>query len=294
MVFHYKNKLPVVDDVVIAKVIDISPYGIKITLSEYNDVEGFINCGEASRKKRVSFNKIFTVGKEVFVIVTNVDANKNFVDVSKRTIGDEDIKLFTEKHKTHIQLYNMFKQIYVSNMDELNVGLVNDLDMFMERTLWNIQSVWNDNGIILDMLLGQGYGHANGQCQEQGQEQILDAINYDDWIDAERFKQMVNTHIETKVNRTKPEIVHSIKLLTYECSGLSDIKYTLDYESYRFYEEFVDFEIEMNYITGSSYVIKIKQKDYDLVGNLNIEVVLQMLRDEIVLRATEKCVQHQV
>lgn len=278
MVYYYKNKLPVVDDVVIAKVIDISPYGIKITLSEYNDVEGFINCGEVSRKKRVCFNKIFTVGKEVFVIVTNVDVHKNFVDVSKRTIGDEDIKLFTEKHKTHIQLYNMFKQIYTSNANEL----ATDLDSYMERTLWNIQSVWNENGTILEMLLGDKI------------DQILGEVNYENWIDSNKFKQMVETHIETKVNRSKPEITHNIKLLTYECSGLSDIKYTLGYETYSFYNELIDFNIEINYITGSSYVIRICQKEFDLVGNLNIEQVLQMLKDEIVLRATEKCVQHQV
>lgn len=278
MVYYYKNKLPVIDDVVIAKVIDISPYGIKITLSEYNDVEGFINCGEVSRKKRVCFNKIFTVGKEVFVIVTNVDVHKNFVDVSKRTIGDEDIKLFTEKHKTHIQLYNMFKQIYTANANEL----ATDLDTYMERTLWNIQSVWNDNVIILEMLLGNEM------------DQILGTVNYENWIDFNKFKQMVETHIETKINRTKPEIIHNIKLLTYECSGLSDIKYTLGYETYSFYNNFIDFNIEINYLTGSSYVIKIVQKEFDLVGNFNIEQVLQMLKDEIVLRATEKCVQYQI
>lgn len=53
MVYYYKKKLPSIDDVVIAKVINISEYGIEVKLIEYNNVSGFINCGEVSRKKKL-------------------------------------------------------------------------------------------------------------------------------------------------------------------------------------------------------------------------------------------------
>ena len=59
MVYYYKNKFPDTDDIVIGIVEKISEYGIEVSLIEYNELKGFINCGEVSRKKRVNFNKIF-------------------------------------------------------------------------------------------------------------------------------------------------------------------------------------------------------------------------------------------
>ena len=44
MVYYYKKKLPVIDDIVIAKVINISSYGIKVSLTEYNNIFGFKRC----------------------------------------------------------------------------------------------------------------------------------------------------------------------------------------------------------------------------------------------------------
>ena len=76
----YKNKLPKVDDIVLAKVENISQYGIEVSLNEYNGLKGFINCNEASRKKKVNLNSLFTVGKDVLLIVIQVDYEKKFID----------------------------------------------------------------------------------------------------------------------------------------------------------------------------------------------------------------------
>ena len=73
-------------------------------------------------KKKFNINKILTVGKETHLIVINVDPDKGFIDLSKRTISDEDVKQFTDTHKTHIQLYNLFKQLYmkINNIKTMN------------------------------------------------------------------------------------------------------------------------------------------------------------------------------
>ena len=60
--------------------------------------------------------------------------------------------------------------------------------------------------------------------------------------------------------------------MTYSSTGLEDIKYTLDFKSF---EEFVelkkDFDIKINYISGSVYSIILNQKEFDLVGSNSID-----------------------
>ena len=142
MVYCYKKKITEINDIVIAIVDKISEYGIEVTLSEYNNVKGFINCSEVSRKKRVNLNKLLTVGKDVLLHVIQIDEEKEFIDLSKRTIGDEDIKIFNVKHKLHIQLYNLFKQFYMKIMNINNLEQINEEKLygFMCATLFQIQN----------------------------------------------------------------------------------------------------------------------------------------------------------
>jgi translation initiation factor 2 alpha subunit (eIF-2alpha) len=147
MVYYYKKKLPSIDDVVIAKVINISEYGIEVKLIEYNNITGFINCSEISRKKKVNLNKLLTVGKDILVHVIQVDETKSMIDLSKRTISDDDVKQFTETHRTHIQLYNLFKQLYmkINNIIELNKLNQDELHNFMCNTLFEIQTEFEND-----------------------------------------------------------------------------------------------------------------------------------------------------
>lgn len=286
MVYYYKKKLPSVDDVVIATVTDISEYGIKVRLNEFNDVEGFINCGEVSRKKRVNFNKIFTVGKEVLAIVTGINTEKKFIDLSKRTIGDEDIKLFTTKHKTHIQLYNLFKHFYIKHKNLTNANLAESdcLYEFMNRTLWEIQTEYEDE-YILEKLLNKDTNN-----------EILEIIDYDSWeLTMEELKNIVDFHIDTKINRVKPELIDTIKLLTYHSTGLADIKYSMNFTNFPQSNSLdADFNIKINYINGSTYTINIQQKEFDLIGSVSIEDALIIIKENIKSRAIERNIQHQI
>jgi translation initiation factor 2 alpha subunit (eIF-2alpha) len=112
MVYYYKKKIPSVDDVVIAKVLNITEYGVYVSLNEFNNIKGFINCTEISRKKKVNMNKLLKIGKDVLLIVININEN-GFIDLSKRSINDEEIKIFGEKNKIYHQLYNIFKHVFI-------------------------------------------------------------------------------------------------------------------------------------------------------------------------------------
>lgn len=286
MVYYYKKKLPSVDDVVIAKVINISEYGIEVSLIEYNGSTGFINCSEVSRKKKVNFNKLLTIGKDILVHVLQVDEDKNMIDLSKRTIGDDDVKLFTDTHRSHIQLYNLFKQLYMKIYNiEIEKISQEELHKFLCLTLFELQTEF-DNDHLQSKLINK-----------ETNKEIIDSIDFDsiDGLNREQFKSVLDDYIDKKINRTKPELTDTIKLMTYGATGVADIKYILDFKSFEFFAELVkDFDIKINYMTGSTYSINICQKYFDLKGNKCIEDAGIFIKQEIKKRAIEKQIQNQI
>lgn len=286
MVYYYKKKLPSVDDVVIAKVMNISEYGIEVSLIEFNNVSGFINCSEVSRKKKVNFNKLLTIGKDILLHVIQVDENKCMIDLSKRTISDDDVKQFTETHREHIQLYKLFKQLYmkIKNISVDNVDQ-DDLHKFLCYTLFEVQTEF-ENSYILEKIINKDTN-----------TEILDAIDFDSLKKSclEEFKNILDDYIDKKINRTKPELTETIKLMTYNSTGLADIKYSLDFKTFEEYNNLnKDFEIKINYITSSAYSIIIIQKDFDLNGNNTIEEAITIIKKEIKKRTTDKQIQNQI
>ena len=286
MVYYYKKKIPAIDDIVIARVEKISELGIEVTLGEYNGIRGFINCSEVSRKKKVNFNKILTVGKDVFLSVIQIDESKQLIDLSKRTMTDEDIKLFGEKHKLHIQLYNIFKHIFmkIKNIDRPDNIIDDELHNFMCDSLFQIQAEF-ENEYIYEKILSKDTNL-----------EILNSIDFNELgYSQDNFKNVLEDYIENKINRIKPEKTETIKLMTYSPTGLTDLKYTLDYKSFTEFEEISrDFEIKLNYITGSVYSIIIGQKNFDLSGTNSIDDVLTNIKKEIKKRAIEKQIQNQI
>lgn len=286
MVYYYKKKLPSVDDVVIAKVVSISEYGIEVSLIEYNGITGYINCSEVSRKKKVNFNKLLTIGKDILVHVLQVDEDKNMIDLSKRTIGDDDVKLFTDTHRLHIQLYNLFKQLY---MRICGIGIEKisqeELHKFLCLTLFELQTEFENEHLLSNLI------------NKETNKEIIDSIDFDsiEGLDGEQFKSVLDDYIDKKINRTKPETTETIKLMTYSATGVADIKYTLDFKSFENFDELkVDFDVKINYMTGSVYSIIISQKDFDLKGNKTINDVNTFIKQEIKKRAIEKQIQNQI
>jgi translation initiation factor 2 alpha subunit (eIF-2alpha) len=286
MIYYYKKKLPSIDDVVIAKVKNISEYGIEVSLVEYNGATGFINCSEVSRKKKVNFNKLLTIGKDILVHVIQVDELKHMIDLSKRTISDDDVKLFTDTHRSHIQLYNLFKQLYMKIYD-IGIEKISqeELHKFLCLTLFEVQTEF-ENEYLIEKLINK-----------ETNNEIIETIDFDsiEGIEKEQFKSILDEYIDKKINRTKPELTETIKLMTYSATGVADIKYTLDFKSFENYNELIkDFEVKINYMTGSAYSIIIIQKDFDLKGNKTIENVNNFIKQEIKKRATEKQIQNQI
>ena len=342
MVYYYKKKIPSIDDVVVAKVLEISPYGVNVSLNEFNDIKGFIHCSDVSRKKKVNMNKLLKIGKDVLLIVININ-EKGYIDLSKRSINDEEIKIFNEKNKLYHQIYNIFKHIFIkiNNLDKIfihiqnelkdnkiekirleeireevkeeevkeeekvkeddyeKVNVINNSDKnkdfqklinddelynFMCYTLWEIQEHF-ENQEILNKLLSK---NAN--------KEILELINYESINNnIDNIKEIIDNYIDTKLDRVKPTVHDTFKLISYGLTGLSDIKYALDYETFPEINTLLnDYEIKISYIASSQYSIELYQKDYFVSSGYHINDALRLIKEQIIIRAKEKNIQNQI
>lgn len=286
MVYYYKQKIPSIDDIVVAKVNKITNLGVEVSLTEYNNLSGFINFSEVSRKKRININKIITVGKEILLIVIQIDKNNGYIDLSKRSINDEEIKLFNEKNKQHIHLYNIFKYIFmklnkIEKHDQINPDNIYD---FMNYTLWNIQSEL-DNNIILEQLL-----------LKSSNSDIIKHIDFNNLsYTIEQIKSIIDEYIDTKLNRVKPSLNDSIKILSYGINGLNDIKEVLNCNNYEKLQIlFYDYEIKISYISSSLYSIDIQQKEFENSQNIDINQACEIIKSEIKNKAIEKNLQYKI
>ena len=275
MVFIYNKKFPVVDEVVIGKIDNINELGINVSLIQYDNIKGYISYSEVSRKKKFNVNKILTVGKETHLIVINVDPDKGFVDLSKRTINDEEVALFDEKYKVYIKLYNMFRNFFKRYYDYKGEYDDKQLEEFLKNTLWKFQETLEDDEISETII---------------NSDNNTDLINQSLNLDKYKLKGIIDDYIKTNIIVIKPskEIIFTLYSVGEE--GYFDLKYTLDYKNFYFYKNIVDdYSISILYETNSDYKIIIKQNDYVIKNqDYDIEKVEIDILDEILKRSTEK------
>ena len=278
MVFIYNKKFPVVDEVVIAKIDDINELGINVSLIHYDNIKGYISYLEVSRKKKFNINKILTVGKEVHLIVINVDTVKGFVDLSKRTINNEEIALFDEKYKIYIKLYNMFRNFFKKYHDYKEEYDDKQFEEFLKNTLWKFQVKLEDTEIY-DTITNS----------DSNTELINQSLN----LDLVKFKGIIDNYIKTNIFVVKPSKEIIFTLYSVEEEGYFDLKYTLDYKNFYFYKNVADdYLISILYETNSDYKIIIKQNDYIIKNqDYDIEKVEIDILDEILKRSTDKNMQ---
>lgn len=288
MVYFYKKKIPNVDEIIIGKIDKITELGIDVSLVEYDNIKGYISYSEVSRKKKFNINKILTVGKDVHLIVINVDTVKGYIDLSKRTINEEEIKLFDEKYKKYMHLYSIFKYFYFRYYQLKNISDEKDFENFLDATLWKYQETY-DNEIISDKITNSDtimelLNLTNAHIEESTLVDGHKTLNID------KLKGVVDDYIRTKIILVKPFKEIIFNLYSLEQNGLYDLKYAMDYKNFYFYPMITDdYTISIIYDTNSEYKITLNQNDFSIKNqDYDINKLEENLIDEISKRSTEK------
>ena len=87
---YYHKELPEVEDVVLVQVKSLSDIGAYVSLLEYGRVEGMIQISEMSNRRIRSISKLTRVGNIEACLVLRVDADRGYIDLSKKRIHAED------------------------------------------------------------------------------------------------------------------------------------------------------------------------------------------------------------
>jgi len=107
---HYKNRmvyhtLPKSGTLCVCKVIDSNNTGSIVELLEYGNISGMIPATELSRKRIYNVSKILNIGKVLVGEVINVDTEKFYIDLSKKTVKEEEAQaallLYEKRKKVH-------------------------------------------------------------------------------------------------------------------------------------------------------------------------------------------------
>ena len=275
MVYLYKNKKPELNDIVLAKIIDINNLNIVASLIDYDNLTAYISYAELSRKKRYKLHKIVTVGKEVITQITGFNNKKNYAELSIRALNDTDIEEFTNFRKKYQNLYNLWRYVFMKLNPELNMD-INKIDndkinIFMENTLWLLEEYFNEKEEEFNLeeiyknLINSEMNHL-----------LLEKITNYDPIE---IKKILDTYSSIKVIPVKQTKNHEFTAYSYELDGLQNIKNAFNYELFETFRELSEkYEISVLYMSGNKYSLNIKQKK---AMSDDINIVYDFLIQEI-------------
>lgn len=88
---YYEQLYPDVNDLVVVRINSITDMGIYVSLLEYNELEGMIPITEYTNRRFRSLPSLTRVGRIEFVLVTNVDKIKGYIDLSKKRISPDEV-----------------------------------------------------------------------------------------------------------------------------------------------------------------------------------------------------------
>jgi translation initiation factor 2 alpha subunit (eIF-2alpha) len=276
MVYIFNKKLPRKDDLVYGEIIKKDDMGLEVKLPDYNDTIGCVSTNETSRmgKKQV---KLLNVGLKAVFIVIAVDNVKGYIDLSKHNISKDEIEVFDKKRKNHVILYNFFKYLLmkIKRYETIDFIQNEELEVFLTNTLWEIQKKY-DNDDINNLIFDSNKN-----------ESILEEINFANvTFTLEEIKSIVDNYISTKLNQSKVSARKNFCMITYKITGLDDIKYATDFNTFECYSDIVkNHDLRIIFDTNFEYNIYIEQKNF---SDEDVNNYINIVEAEIKKRAEEK------
>ncbi|KAL0237214.1 hypothetical protein PCE1_000611 [Barthelona sp. PCE] len=93
----YSKELPEVDDLVKVRVKNLEEFSAVVELIEYANIEAYLTFSEVSSRRIRSLAKHIRVNKDYVCSVVRIDVEKQYIDVSRKRVRQEDSNLFEKK-----------------------------------------------------------------------------------------------------------------------------------------------------------------------------------------------------
>lgn len=218
-------ELPENNELVIAKIRKIMPYGAFCILPEFNNTEAFLHISEVAAGWVKNIHEFISEGQQYVVKVTRIDSHKNQVDVSIRRVSDNEKKKKLEFIQREKRVENLLQVALKGARTKLK----------WEEVREKIEEVYEDP---YDVLV---------EAVEKG-EKAFDDIK----LPKSLVKSIVSV---AKKNIKKPTVsVSGIILLTcYGSNGVESVKKALAVD---------DKNISISYLGAPRYKISITASNY--------------------------------
>ncbi|KAF3323077.1 eukaryotic translation initiation factor 2 subunit alpha-like protein [Carex littledalei] len=96
---------------VMIQVHHITETGAYVSLLEYNNMEGMISFSELSRRHIRSMSSLIKVGHQEPAIVLRVDKKKGYIDLSKKTVSEEDVQACEKRYNKSKLVHSIMRHV---------------------------------------------------------------------------------------------------------------------------------------------------------------------------------------
>jgi translation initiation factor 2 subunit 1 len=132
----YQNPFPNVGESVMVRCERITDIGTYCKLLEYGDLEALVPITEVTKQRVRLVSHIIPVGRVFVAIVLSVDAEKGYIDLSKKRVNEEDILNCETRYFKSRKLHSVLVQLESG-------GVGGGLSNLYER-VWNLSSTLNE------------------------------------------------------------------------------------------------------------------------------------------------------
>ena len=109
----YRDELPRVNDLVYVVTTDIRELGAYVRLLEYDNIEGFIMMSQVTSKRVKSVARFLRINKLEFMEVMRVDAEKRCIDLSKKSLKEDQKEAAMQRYKKAKIVHAIMRQTAV-------------------------------------------------------------------------------------------------------------------------------------------------------------------------------------
>lgn len=155
--YFYNKTFPDVDDIVACKIDKISDSGIYVNLLEYDNISGYIPLNEISTHRYRSLAGIIKENDIEFIQVTKLDVTKNYIDLTRKYINENDkVEIFNK--------YMLLKRIFnIITFSKIEPGIIQELIQQVKNVNENNQITKESLNFIDTFLLNKIFPEIKAQ-----------------------------------------------------------------------------------------------------------------------------------
>lgn len=223
----YENEFPQEGEVVMGRVTRVDQLtGAYVALLEYNHIEALIMFSEFSRKRAKSVHRLMKVGKTEPLLVTKVDEERGFIDLSRKRVNPDDVKACEERYNMHLKVHNIMRQTAA--------WVEEDLLSLYEKFGWPLNKHFNSLYEAFMISLNEP-------------DQVFSKVDID-----EKTKEILLDNISKRMKPVSCKVCSDFEVSCYTFEGIDAVKRSLQ-ESLAKMEEVKDMELTVRLIKSPLY-----------------------------------------